>query len=1006
MFTIVKYNITLMVEKLYMMSIWRSYFYIKLIIDLRNSNTMRIGLDIGSTTLKCIVLDDQNNIIHKSYERHFSQIKNKSAQLLKQLRKKYPDTKTAQLCISGSAGMGLAEGCGVPFIQEVYATRIALNKLVPNTDVAIELGGEDAKILFLTNGLEVRMNGSCAGGTGAFLDQMASLLNISLDEMNELSKSHTKIYTIASRCGVFAKSDIQPLLNQGAQKNDISASIFSAVVNQTIAGLAQGRPITGKIVYLGGPLTFLSELRASFDNTLKTTGICPDNSLYFVAMGAAYGADQYLDIDNIITAIEHYKPLGGYASSRALFNNEQEYKEFCNRHNKATIPQSKVTKGDGYIGIDAGSTTVKAVVIDKDSNIIHSSYLSNSGNPVPIIKDFLIDFYNKFPGITIKGGSVTGYGEDIIKNAFQVDFGIVETVAHFTAAKKFMPDVDFIIDIGGQDIKCFKIRNGVIDNIFLNEACSSGCGSFLQTFAQALGYSIEEFAKKGLFAKHPVDLGSRCTVFMNSSVKQAQKDGASVESISAGLSTSVVKNALYKVIRASSADSLGKHIVVQGGTFLNDAVLRAFEQEIGRDVIRPAIAGLMGAYGCALYAKDHSTGRSTILDKTGLENFKHDVKVVACGLCNNHCRLTINTFDNNRKFIGGNRCEKPVTKHSDKKYDNLFEYKLELFKEYQPKAGPRGKIGIPMGLNIYDLLPFWYTFFTKLGFEVITSPLSTRKLYLNGQDTIPSDTVCFPAKLMHGHIKALIEMGIDTIFYPCMSYNFDEGLGDNHYNCPVVAYYPEVIEANMPQVKDICFIYDYVGIHRPKDFVKKIHNILDKYFDGISIKEIQSAANAAYDEYNRHFKLLRQKAQEVIERAEKNNIPIIVLAGRPYHVDPEINHGIDKLICSCGASVITEDSISHLVHKFPVHVLNQWTYHSRLYAAAKYIADKPNMNLVQLVSFGCGVDAITTDEVREILESEDKIYTQIKIDEITNLGAVKIRLRSLFAAITQEKEKE
>ena len=629
MFTIVKYNITLMVEKLYMMSIWRSYFYIKLIIDLRNSNTMRIGLDIGSTTLKCIVLDDQNNIIHKSYERHFSQIKNKSAQLLKQLRKKYPDTKTAQLCISGSAGMGLAEGCGVPFIQEVYATRIALNKLVPNTDVAIELGGEDAKILFLTNGLEVRMNGSCAGGTGAFLDQMASLLNISLDEMNELSKSHTKIYTIASRCGVFAKSDIQPLLNQGAQKNDISASIFSAVVNQTIAGLAQGRPITGKIVYLGGPLTFLSELRASFDNTLKTTGICPDNSLYFVAMGAAYGADQYLDIDNIITAIEHYKPLGGYASSRALFNNEQEYKEFCNRHNKATIPQSKVTKGDGYIGIDAGSTTVKAVVIDKDSNIIHSSYLSNSGNPVPIIKDFLIDFYNKFPGITIKGGSVTGYGEDIIKNAFQVDFGIVETVAHFTAAKKFMPDVDFIIDIGGQDIKCFKIRNGVIDNIFLNEACSSGCGSFLQTFAQALGYSIEEFAKKGLFAKHPVDLGSRCTVFMNSSVKQAQKDGASVESISAGLSTSVVKNALYKVIRASSADSLGKHIVVQGGTFLNDAVLRAFEQEIGRDVIRPAIAGLMGAYGCALYAKDHSTGRSTILDKTGLENFKHDVKVVA-----------------------------------------------------------------------------------------------------------------------------------------------------------------------------------------------------------------------------------------------------------------------------------------------------------------------------------------------------------------------------------------
>ncbi len=965
---------------------------------------MKIGLDIGSTTIKSVVVDENGAILFRSYERHFSQITQKTAELLKAIGEIIPAHETTEITISGSAGMGLADNCGIPFVQEVYATRIAANRLTPGTDVVIELGGEDAKILFLSGGMEVRMNGSCAGGTGAFIDQMATLLNVPLEEMDSLAKQHEKLYTIASRCGVFAKSDIQPLLNQGAKKSDIAASIFGAVVNQTIAGLAQGRPITGNLLYLGGPLTFLSQLRKSFDETLHTTGICPQDSLYYVALGAAFSSDIAVDLNSAIEKLLHYHAAGHYTTMTPLFKSGEEYEAFKRRHEKDDVlyADPATYTGKAYLGLDAGSTTVKAVVLNDKGRLLASSYQPNSGNPVPLICAFLLDFYEKYPQIELSGATVTGYGEEIVKNAFRADNGIVETVAHFTAAKSFMPDVEFIIDIGGQDIKCFKIRNGVIDNIFLNEACSSGCGSFLQTFANALGYSIADFAKLGRFADHPVDLGSRCTVFMNSSVKQAQKDGASIENISAGLSISVVKNALYKVIRAASAEELGKHIVVQGGTFLNDAVLRAFEQELKIDAVRPGISGLMGAYGAALYSMSHSKGASTLLTKQELEAFTHEVTTVNCGLCSNNCQLTVNRFDGGRRFISGNRCERPITKKATDNSLNIYDYKLKLLKEFTPGEAKRGTIGIPMGLNMYELLPFWHTFFTSLGFQVVTSPDSSRELYLNGQSTIPSDTVCFPAKLLHGHVQQLIDDGIATIFYPCLTYNIDEGLGDNHYNCPVVAYYPEVITSNMPAVKKLTFIKDYIGIHRPKDFPGKMHRILTQYFDGITEKEITAAAKKAYQAYDDYFKRVREQGERIIAKAEQENRPIIVLAGRPYHVDPEINHGIDRLIAGFGVAIISEDCVSYHVKPFKTSVLNQWTYHSRLYAAARYIAGKPNMNLVQLVSFGCGVDAITTDEVREILEAEGRIYTQIKIDEITNLGAVKIRLRSLFAATHEQ----
>ncbi len=967
----------------------------------------RIGLDVGSTTIKYVVLDENDSIIYTDYRRHMSRIPQITHELLFEISSKFPNEQLS-LVISGSAGMGMANDLDIPFVQEVYATRTSVKKFLPETNTVIELGGEDAKILYLTNGLEVRMNGTCAGGTGAFIDQMATLMDVTPDDLNDLAKDYDKLYTIASRCGVFAKTDIQPLINQGARKTDIAASILYAVVNQTVGGLAQGREIEGNVVYLGGPLTFFTELRKSFDKVLDLKGTCPDNSLFFVALGAALSPDhKALDINVLADKIKHYSSSDGYESCTPLFENTKAYDEFVERHNhdsdnihEITAPADKM-----YLGIDAGSTTVKAVLCDENGNIFHQSYRPNSGNPVPLIKDFLEELYSEYPDINIVSSAVTGYGEDIIKNAFGIDYGIVETIAHYTAAKRFKPDVDFIIDIGGQDIKCFKIRNGAIDNIFLNEACSSGCGSFLQTFAGALGYEMNDFAKLALSADKPVDLGSRCTVFMNSSVKQAQKDGATINNISAGLSISVVKNALYKVIRCANTASLGKNIVVQGGTFHNDAVLRAFEQEIGRNVIRPHIAGIMGAYGAALYAmkKCKGEGHSSIITADKLKTFTHEVKAIKCNGCNNHCRLTINTFEGNRKFIAGNRCEKPLNLKKETEHYDLYDYKNELLMKYRKNELKEGRptIGIPMGLNMYELLPFWYTIFNRLGFNVYVSPVSNRHLFLDGQQTIPSDTICFPAKLVHGHIDALTKIDeVDAIFYPCMSYNIDEGLGDNHYNCPVVAYYPEVIDANVKALKSKTFIKDFVGIHRKKDFIKHFRDILSKYGYEFTLKQVKNAANDAYDEYYSHMADLRNKADEYLKLAKETGKPVIVLAGRPYHIDPEVNHGINRLISNLGAIVLTEDSISCKEKKFATGVLNQWTYHSRLYAAAKYVSECPddiNINLVHLVSFGCGVDAVTSDETRSIIERNNKIYTQIKIDEVTNTGAVKIRLRSLFA---------
>ncbi len=972
---------------------------------------MKVGLDVGSTTIKCVVLDDSDNIIYSTYERHMSHIVDKTEELLRRVAAEYVPGGRAVFAVSGSAGMGMAESVKAPFVQEVFATRVAANRLAPGTDVVIELGGEDAKILFLTGGMEVRMNGTCAGGTGAFIDQMASLLKFSADEMDEAAGRAEKTYTIASRCGVFAKSDVQPLINQGARSADIAASIYQAVVNQTIAGLAQGRPIKGNVLYLGGPLSFNHALRESFDKTLGVTGVCPEHSLLFVALGAAYYSDTEFDLSALADKLRETGVSQVYRSRAPLFASKADYDAFVARHEKAKVERADFPADYDepvHIGVDSGSTTVKVAVVDERGALLYTDYRPNLGSPVSLIRYTLELLYREHPKLRVASVTTTGYGEELAQRAFHADYGVVETVAHFTAAKHFLPDVDFIIDIGGQDMKCFKIEDGAISDIFLNEACSSGCGSFLQTFAQALGYDVRDFAKLGLFAERPVDLGSRCTVFMNSSVKQAQKDGATVQNISAGLSISVVKNAIYKVIRASSPEELGRRIVVQGGTFYNEAVLRAFEQEMGAEVIRPDIAGLMGAYGAALYGKSRAKPgqRSALLSAAALREFRQETRSEVCQRCGNHCQLTVNTFADGDTLISGNRCDRPVTGRAGGEERNLYEYKRKLILSYKSVEGKRGRIGIPLCLNLWELFPFWHAFFTELGFTVYHSPLSSRALYLKGQGTIPSDTACFPAKLAHGHIAALAKMGLDAIFYPCMTYNLDEGLGQNHYNCPVVAYYPEVIAGNCPELEGVKFIYDYVGLHRPKDFVPKMRVILDRCFPGITQREVKRAADAAYAEYARHMAQVRAEGERIIREARAAGRRIIVLAGRPYHVDPEINHGIDTLITRSGAAVVTEDAVSHLVQPFETTVLNQWTYHARLYAAARWCLTQPDADLVQLVSFGCGVDAITTDETRDILRKGNKLYTQLKIDEITNLGAVRIRLRSLFAALEEKRAED
>jgi len=968
----------------------------------------RIGIDIGSTTVKTVVLDAEGGLVFRAYERHFSKVREKAAEQLRSAGSILSGRKV-KTAITGSAGLGVAKASGIRFVQEVYATASAVRTYFPDTGAVIELGGEDAKIIFFGRSLEERMNGSCAGGTGAFIDQMATLLNVSIQELDDLSLRHEKIYPIASRCGVFAKSDIQPILNQGGRREDIAASIFQAVVDQTVAGLTQGRELTGKIMFLGGPLTFLKGLRQRFIETLQldeSHAIFPENADCYAALGAALltedkdlaGFEEMLSLLESAVDASHLTDV-----MEPLFTTKAEYDEFKARHASAApdTVDPETYRGDAWLGIDAGSTTTKLVLIAENGGILYSYYASNKGDPVSIVQMELREIYARFGDrIKIRSSAVTGYGEDLIKNAFGVDLGLVETMAHYRAARHFDPNVDFILDIGGQDVKCFKIRGGAIDSIMLNEACSSGCGSFIETFAKALGYDIADFAAMGLFDRKPVNLGSRCTVFMNSSVKQAQKEGASVEAISAGLSISIVKNAVYKVIRAASADDLGNNIVVQGGTFLNDAVLRGFEREIGRYVTRPAIAGLMGAYGAALSAKDSGKTASTLLDSGALERFTHTARPATCQGCLNHCSLTVNTFDGGHRYISGNRCSKPLGLPKSTE-PNLMKYKYERLRSMNGKGagdGSRGKIGIPFGLNMYENLPFWFEFFTTLNFEVVLSPESSRALYIKGQRTIPSDTVCYPAKLMHGHIEHLLDMGVDTIFYPCMPYNFDEGISDNNYNCPVVAYYPELLAANMPRLKTARFLTPYFGLHRKRGFIARAGAYFAENF-GIRKSETKKAALAAYGAYAKYRAEVIAEGARSIGYARENGKKILVVAGRPYHIDPEINHGIDELITSFGLVLITEDALSHLMKKESRRVLNQWTYHARMYGAARYVTTQPDMQLVQLVSFGCGTDAITTDEMRAILESGGKLYTQIKIDDINNLGAVRIRLRSLIAAI-------
>ena len=966
-----------------------------------------LGIDIGSTTAKLILMDNQK-AVYQDYRRHMSKTKQAVAEMLRELQEKF-DIDEVCVSISGSAGMGLANAVGLPFVQEVFAAGEVVEKLAPDTKVVIEIGGEDAKVIFFNNGVDERMNGSCAGGTGAFIDQMAVLLNMTVDEMDTASLSTDCIYPIASRCGVFAKTDIQPLLNQGANKSDIAASIYQAVVNQTIAGLVQGRKIEGKVMFLGGPLYYCQGLKKRFYETLsltEDTAVFPEYALYAVAMGAAMSASKSepIRLTDLIEQIENITDHQSHNDLLPLFVSEMEYNAFCHRHARASVSQTDISeyKGNAWLGIDSGSTTTKLVLIAEDKSILFSYYGSNKGNPVSLVREELQRIYQLCGDrITICGSSVTGYGEDLIRNAFHIDEGVVETIVHYTSAKHFQPDVDFILDIGGQDIKCFRIRNGAIDSIILNEACSSGCGSFIETFAKAMNYEVAEFARLGIYAEAPVNLGSRCTVFMNSAVKQSQKDGATVENISAGLSISVVKNAIYKVIRAVSPDELGKRIVVQGGTFHNDAVLRAFEQEIGVNVIRPSVAGLMGAYGAALHIM--RCKKSAILSEEELAGFTHASSLTVCRGCTNHCRLTINLFSDGQKFISGNQCQKGLGLSNTESLPNLYECKRDYIASLKPISGKRGKIGIPLALSTYELATLWHALFTSLGFEVHFSKPSSRATYEKGQFTIPSDTACYPAKIMHGHMIELIEDGIAVLFYPGLTYNINEGASDNHYNCPVVAYYAELLKGNMDELQKVRFIYPYLSVNSPKELARTLYPCLHDLDTSITRSEVKRAVGIGFAAYKNYKARLMRSGEEAIEYARKNEKRIMILAGRPYHIDPEICHGIDKLASSLGFVVVSEDSVCHLASVQYVNVLDQWTFHARLYRAAAYAAEHDDTELVQLVSFGCGVDAITTDEVRSILERKNKYYTQIKIDEITNLGAVRIRLRSLLGALEERK---
>lgn len=976
----------------------------------------RIGIDVGSTTVKFVVLDDDNKIIHKEYNRHFSDIKNTVFKMFENA-KDLLIKKVGTINITGSAGINISKKLDAPFIQEVVACTSTIEEIVPEVDVAIELGGEDAKITYFGDVVEQRMNGTCAGGTGAFIDQMASLLQTDASGLNELAKNYKTIYPIASRCGVFAKTDIQPLLNEGASKEDIAVSVLQAVVNQTIGGLAQGRPIKGKVAFLGGPLYFMSELRKRFIETLNLSDdqvIFPDDSQYFVAMGSALiskkGTSQTFDklYKNInkIYAIDDHKQ----ATLPPLFESDEDYKAFVKRHEANQVGKSdiKAYHGKAYIGIDAGSTTTKVVLIDEDKNLLFSHYGSNLGKPLISTIDALNELKGQLnDDVVIAGATVTGYGEHLIKEALHIDHGEIETVAHYTAADHFLNGVDFVLDIGGQDMKSLKINNGVIESIMLNEACSSGCGSFIETFAKSLEMDVKSFAELGVKAEHPVDLGTRCTVFMNSKVKQAQKEGASVADISAGISLSVIKNALFKVIRMKRPEDLGEKIVVQGGTFYNEAVLRGIEIILGREVIRPDISGLMGAFGAAIIAKnrDHS-GVSEMMPLNELENFTVENSLKRCTLCGNNCLMTISTFSNGKQFYSGNRCERGAGETIKKNHaPNMYDYKYKRLFSYKPlklEEAKRGEIGIPRVLNMYEDYPFWFTFFNELGYKVRLSSNSSKKIFEKGLESIPSESVCYPGKLVHGHLEDLLDMGVKKIFYPSIPYNIKEDPeANNHYNCPVVISYPETIWANLERLKDdsVTFYHPFLPIDHPKRMYKRLVQELSD--ENIPDDELQKALDMAYAELDQFKQDIKDKTIETLDYIKKHKIKGIVLAGRPYHLDKEINHGIDGMIHSYGFAILCEDGFRDLKIERPIRAVDQWVYHTRLYKAADYVAKEKDLELIQLNSFGCGLDAVTTDQVQEILHQHNKLYTTIKIDEINNLGAARIRVRSLIAAINE-----
>lgn len=980
---------------------------------------LKVGIDIGSTTIKAVVADEEGRLLYKNYERHFSDIPHALTANLKALEKILGE-KRFRFALTGSAGMGIAQRLKLPFVQEVIAAATAVKKLIPQTDTVVELGGEDAKIMYFGSAPEERMNGVCAGGTGAFIDHMAALLNTDAGGLNDLAANARRVYTIASRCGVFAKTDIQALMNDGASKEDIARSILQAVVNQTIGNLAQGREITGKVAFLGGPLSFLPELKKCFISTLK---MAPENvvevadAAYFVAVGAALSEEtKELNFRDITADLA--KAEGSYGITRdetlALFRDEAEYQAFLERHGRDRVKRGELAsyKGPVFVGVDAGSTTTKIVAIGRDKEILYTEYGSNQGSPLNVVIRELRGLYRALPDTAyLACVMATGYGEKIVKAALHADGGEVETFAHYRAALEFCPEVSCVLDIGGQDMKCFLIHNGNIGKITLNEACSAGCGSFIENFAQGLGMTAAEFADKAMEAEAPVDLGTRCTVFMNSRVKQAQKEGAALADISAGIGLSIIKNALFKVMQLKDVKELGDHIVVQGGTFYNNAVLRNMEKLLGKEVIRPDIAGLMGAYGAAILALEQKAAfpesRSQILPAEELERFSVTSRSYRCNACGNHCLVTMQTFPDGGRYFTGNRCERGEGKPKDmNKAPNIYEYKNErLFDYYKPlENAPRGRIGIPRVLNMYEDYPFWATFFTKLGYEVVLSGKSSAQMYYKGMATIPSDSLCYPAKLAHGHVMDLMQRGVKKIFYPCLPYNMEDEANHtgNHFNCPVVASYAENIRNNMDVLRseEIKFMEPFLPINDPKRMLERLIEALCS--EGIPAAEIKKAMDAGYKEIEHYREDVRRKGAEILRIAKEKKLPVILLIGRPYHIDPEINHGIPEMIQSYNLAIVSEDSVYHMdTPEENLYIVNQWSYHARLYHAASFAASHPEINLIQLSSFGCGLDAITTNQVREIMEGHQRLYTMIKLDEVSNLGAARIRLRSLLAVLAR-----